>query len=233
MNFGVPELTALISVVIIDLVLAGDNAIVVGLAAAGLPTPLRRRAIFWGIGAATFLRIGLAGLAVRLLKVIGLTLAGGILLLWVVWKLYREFRADSVAQGGPGKAEAAQKTFSQAVLQIVIADISMSLDNMLAVAGAARDHFPVLVAGLVLSVALMGVASHYLARLLVRHKWISWVGLVIITAVALHMIYSGSLEVMMHPLVPTHAAGIRAEFSSIDPVTIVQRCERIEARCAE
>ncbi len=192
---AIPALSALASVVIIDLVLAGDNAIVVGLAAAGLPPVLRRRVIVWGIGAATALRIAFAALAVELLAIIGLTLAGGILLLWVAWKLYRELRAARAAPEHAGSAPP-RKSFAQAFLQIVLADASMSLDNVLAVAGTARDNLVVLVAGLLLSVALMGVASHFIARLLGRQPWISWLGLGIIAVVALRMIYDGSLEMV-------------------------------------
>lgn len=186
-------LWAVVSVMMIDLVLAGDNAILVGLAAAGLPPPARRRVILWGIAAATVLRIAFASLALELLAIIGLTLAGGILLLWVAWKLFRELRGSA---GGHVAATAfRQKTGLQAFFQIVLADVSMSLDNVLAVAGAARDNFMILVGGLILSVALMGVASHYVARLLARFPWISWLGLALVTSVALRMIYQGSVEV--------------------------------------
>ena len=195
MEFGASEFSALISVVIIDLVLAGDNAIVIGLAAAGLPQEQRRGAILWGVAAATVLRIGFAALALELLAIIGLTLAGGILLLWVAWKLYRELKGMH-ASAGLSAPRARPKSLLQAVSQIVLADVSMSLDNVLAVAGTARDHLAVLIAGLLLSVALMGVASHFLARLLGRHPWISWLGLAIITVVAIRMIYDGSLEVV-------------------------------------
>ncbi len=201
LEFDVPALSALASVVIIDLVLAGDNAIVVGLAAAGLPPVQRRRVIVWGIGAATVLRIAFAALAVELLAIIGLTLAGGILLLWVAWKLYRELRSAPASPGHAGSAPP-RKSFLQALLQIVLADASMSLDNVLAVAGTARDNFVVLVAGLLLSVALMGVASHFIARLLGRQPWISWLGLGIIAVVALRMIYDGSLEMVGRPHLP-------------------------------
>jgi YjbE family integral membrane protein len=186
---------ALVSVMLIDLVLAGDNAIVVGLAAAGLPPERRRSVIFWGVAAATALRIAFASLALQLLEIIGLTLAGGILLLGVVWKLYRELHGKGQRSKAVGTSA---KSAGQAILQIVIADVSMSLDNVLAVAGAARDHFPVLVAGLVLSVALMGIASHFVARLLARNPWIAWVGLLLIASVALRMIYLGSVEVAEH-----------------------------------
>ncbi len=203
---GVNQLGALLSVVIVDVVLAGDNAIVVGMAAAGLPLGQRRRVIILGIAAATLLRILLAYFAVQLLTVIGLTLAGGVLLLWVSWKMYRDFRemraSDQASAQAGGRCSAQgrvrQKSAGQALIQIVLADVSMSLDNVLAVAGIARDHFELLAFGLVLSVALMGVASTYIARLLDRHFWISWVGLGIITFVALRMIWEGSTEVLNH-----------------------------------
>ena len=197
----VNQLGALLSVVIIDVVLAGDNAIVVGMAASGLPAEQRRRAIMLGIAAATVLRILFAYFAARLLVIIGLTLAGGVLLLWVAWKMYRELRQTRAAEqhapaGGPCRVEVRPKSATQALVQIVLADVSMSLDNVLAVAGTARDHFWVLAFGLVLSVALTGIASNYIARLLERHFWISWVGLGIITFVALRMIWEGSTEVV-------------------------------------
>jgi len=197
-------LSALLQVVLIDLVLAGDNAVVIGLAAAGLPPDQRRRAIIVGIVAATVLRILFAGVATQLLQVLGLLLAGGVLLLWVCWKMWRELReqasdGSSVAfghagAGSPSAASAPRKTFRQAALQIVAADVSMSLDNVLAVAGAAREHPYILVFGLVLSVALMGVAADLLGRLLQTQRWIAYVGLAIIVYVALEMIYRGSLE---------------------------------------
>jgi YjbE family integral membrane protein len=185
-------LGAFVSVVIIDVVLAGDNAIVVGLAASGLEPKYRRRVILGGILAATVLRIALALIAVRLLAVIGLTLAGGILLLWVAWKFYREL----VARNATPRAKGAQANrFAAALVRVVIADLSMSLDNVLAVAGTAHDHVWVLAGGLVLSVALMGAASELMARLLDRHRWIAWIGLAIVTFVAVRMIYEGSTEV--------------------------------------
>jgi YjbE family integral membrane protein len=200
--FSLAELTALVQVVIIDVALAGDNAIVVGMAAAGLAPADRRRAILYGIGAATVLRIVFAGLATQLLQIIGLLFAGGILLLWVCWKLWRELRADHAAEAEalakgndiePGPAPA--KTFRQAVTQIVIADVSMSLDNVLAVAGTARDHLVVLVIGLTLSVALMGLAANFVARLLHRFRWIAYVGLAIILYVAVIMMWDGGHEI--------------------------------------
>ncbi len=198
---GADQLGALLSVVIIDVVLAGDNAIVVGMAASGLPVDQRRRVIMLGIVIATVLRILFAYFAAQLLAIIGLTLAGGVLLLWVSWKMYRELRQTSTdeqeaAAGKECPRPVRQRSARQALVRIVLADVSMSLDNVLAVAGTARAHFWVLAFGLALSVALMGVASNYIARLLERHFWISWVGLGIITFVALRMIWEGSTEVI-------------------------------------
>ena len=204
MLFGLDQIGALLSVVIVDVVLAGDNAIVVGLAASGLPVDRRRPVIMLGIGAAIILRILLAYFAVQLLAIIGMSLAGGVLLLWVVWKMYREFRAtrlDAQPRCEGGKScrrglRVRRKSAAQALTQIILADVSMSLDNVLAVAGIARDHFQLMAFGLVLSVGLMGVASTYIARLLDRYFWISWVGLGIIAFVALRMIWDGSTEVI-------------------------------------
>jgi YjbE family integral membrane protein len=200
--FSQGAIAALIQVIMIDLVLAGDNAVVIGLAAAGLPPEQRSRAILVGIVAATVLRIAFAGIAIELLEIVGLLLAGGILLLWVCWKMWRELRgpdhkeAEAALSTGDGKAP--HKTFAQAAWQIVIADISMSLDNVLAVAGAARDHPAALVFGLVLSIVLMGVAASFIARLLNRHRLIAYVGLAIILYVSFDMIWRGALEVWPH-----------------------------------
>ena len=185
-------LEALASVVLIDLTLAGDNAIVVGLAVSRLPRALRRRAMWLGIAAATVLRIALSAVALRLLAVVGLTLAGGFLLLWVVWKLYREWR---VGEAETQAARAPAATLPAAIFRLAVADLSMSLDNVLAVTGAARGHFWVLVGGLVLSVALMGAASSVLIRLMARYRWIVALGLLIVAAVALRMIYEVGAEV--------------------------------------
>jgi YjbE family integral membrane protein len=208
---SVPELIALAQVILVDLVLAGDNAIVVGIAAAGLPAQQRWRVMVLGIAAATLLRIVFALFTVQLLQIIGLLLAGGILLLWVCWKLWRELRSGRLVHGAdiqprevaadesvgaaPGPA-VPHKTMRQAAIQIVVADVSMSLDNVLAVAGVAREHAWVLIFGLVLSVAFMGAAAAVIARLLARFHWIAYVGLAIIFYVSLRMIYEGTIEVL-------------------------------------
>ncbi|HZP20379.1 MAG TPA: YjbE family putative metal transport protein [Bauldia sp.] len=200
------ELTALLTVIAVDLVLAGDNAIVVGMAAAGLPPEQRRKAIIAGIAAAAALRIVFAVFTTKLLAIIGLTLAGGLLLLWVVWKLAREILAERRArladQEAHGLVIPPSKSLGRAITQIVVADISMSLDNVLAVAGAARQHIVVLIIGLALSVALMGVAASVVANLLKRYYWISYVGLGIIAYIAVTMIWDGSLEVFGPPHPP-------------------------------
>ena len=201
-----PEaLTALASVILIDIALAGDNAIAVGMAAAGLPAAQRRQAILIGVIAAALMRIAFAIFTAQLLDVIGLLLAGGLLLLWVAWKLWRELRGGAMVEEEEREAEAAlediepvapSKTLGAAVTQIVVADVSMSLDNVLAVAGAARDHELVLIFGLVLSVALMGLAASVVARLLRRYRWIAYVGLAIIVYVALVMVWDGTMAVL-------------------------------------
>jgi YjbE family integral membrane protein len=206
-------LSALLQVIMIDLVLAGDNAIVIGLAAAGLPKEQRSKAILIGIAAATILRIVFAAATTQLLQIVGLLLAGGVLLLWVCWKMWRELRIShaeevqaeealegrDIDQDSQISGTAPRKTFAQAAWQIVIADVSMSLDNVLAVAGAAREHPGVLIFGLVLSIALMGVAASFIASLLQKHRWIAYVGLAVILYVAVEMIYRGTHEVL--PLV--------------------------------
>jgi YjbE family integral membrane protein len=198
-----PDLAAaFFQVMAIDLVLAGDNAVVIGLAAAGLPRESRARAILVGIIVATVLRLAFAAVAIELLAIVGLLLAGGILLLWVCWKMWRELRGpgadDTEAALTAGDAHVPRKTFAQAAWQIVVADVSMSLDNVLAVAGAAREHPAALVFGLGLSIVLMGFAASFIARLLNRHRWIAYVGLAIILYVAVDMIWRGFLEVQPH-----------------------------------
>ena len=186
-------LIALAQVLMIDIVLAGDNAVVIGLAAGRVPAALRRKVILWGLVAAVVLRVGLAVVAVSLMQIIGLTLAGGIILLWVCWRFWRDISGDQHHEAATPDANASLK---RAVLQIVLADVSMSLDNVLAVAGAARDHLDVLVIGLLLSVALMGAAANLIARLLERYRWISYLGLAIVLYVAASMIWHGGHDVL-------------------------------------
>lgn len=185
------DLVALAQVVMIDVALAGDNAVVVGLAVAGLPARQKRPAILLGIGGATVIRIAMGAVALKLLAIIGLLLAGGVLLLWVCWKMFRELRRTHRTN----TATKSTKTLRQAMIQIILADVSMSLDNVLAVAGAAHDRLWVLTTGLIFSVALMGLAAGLIARLLERHRWIAWVGLLIVLYVALTMIWHGGHEV--------------------------------------
>lgn len=205
-------LWAFVQVIMIDLVLAGDNAVVIGMAAAGLPAQLRRKAIFYGIIGATVMRIALATVTVQLLAIVGLLLAGGLLLLWVAWKLWEELHTTAKQEAwaeealtdtdldadGRISAPTSSKTFRQAITQIMVADLTMSLDNVLAVAGAAREHPAALVFGLALSIALMGLAAAVIARLLNRHRWIAYVGLLVIVFVALRMIVQGADELMPH-----------------------------------
>jgi YjbE family integral membrane protein len=209
MDFFAPDaVAAFFQVVVIDLSLAGDNAIVVGMAAAGLPPEQRTRAILFGMMGATVLLVLLAGITTQLLKVVGLLFAGGVLLLWVCWKMWRELRWSAneelealeavtgfdVNVDGSIAGRAPRKTLAQAAVQIVVADLSMSLDNVLAVAGAAREHPLVLVFGLSLSIVTMGIAAGFIARLLQKHRWIAYVGLAVILYVALGMVYRGALE---------------------------------------
>ncbi|MCB5201026.1 TerC family protein [Neorhizobium sp. T786] len=200
--FTAAGMAALLQVIAIDLVLAGDNAIVIGLAAAGLPAEQRKKAILVGIIAATVLRIGFATITAYLLGIVGLLLVGGLLLAWVCWKMWTELRsAEVTAHEAPtaeqaGEMNVKQKTFAQAAMQIVVADVSMSLDNVLAVAGAAQEHTSVLIIGLVLSIALMGLAANLVASLLHRHRWIAYVGLAVIVYVTATMLYEGGAEVL-------------------------------------
>jgi len=215
--FGIDPsfLTSLVQVILIDLVLAGDNAVVIGLAAAGLAPELRKKAILIGILAATVLRICFALITTQLLSLGGgLLIAGGILLLWVCWKMYRELSVSPEEEheatealsdsdlnaDGSVAGRAPRKNLRDAVIQIIIADVSMSLDNVLAVAGAAQHHFEALIFGLALSVVLMGVAASFIARLLHRFRWIAWVGLLIILYVAVRMLYEGADQLMDHTL---------------------------------
>jgi YjbE family integral membrane protein len=190
--------SAFVQILLIDIVLAGDNAIVVGALAAGLPAAQRKKVILIGVAAALVLRIAFALIVSQLLQIVGLVLAGGILLLWVAWKMYRELRhkdesagSDEVA-GDEHSGLKPAKTFASAAWGVALADVSMSLDNVLAVAGAARDHPYVLVFGLILSVLLMGIAANFIARYIERYRWIGWVGLLVILWVACKMIYEGA-----------------------------------------
>jgi len=205
------SLLKFIQIVVVDLVLAGDNAIVIGLVAAKFAPEQRRKVIFYGVGAAVLLRIVFAAITVQLLQIIGILLAGGILLLWVCWKLWRDLRAPAEAKtqpagdgsavaiaddGGAVPADKKDPPLAAAIWQIVVADVSMSLDNVLAVAGIAEGHTLLLVFGLALSVALMAFAATLIANLLERHRWIGYVGLLMILYVALKMIYSGTLQLL-------------------------------------
>ena len=197
------DFIALVNVIMIDVVLAGDNAVIVGLAASRVAPELRARVIFWGIAGAVVLRILFAAVTTQLLAIVGLTLAGGILLLWVAWKMYREVRRGHAHVEKPnGTAAVAEVAppggylaFGPAVTQVVLADVTMSIDNVLAVAGAAKGSPWVLITGLAIAIVLMAIASNYIARLLVRYPWITWIGLLIIVYVAFDMIYSGWNEV--------------------------------------
>ena len=193
----ISQLTALLSVVLIDIVLAGDNAVVVGTAAAGLPAEQQRRVIVIGAALALVARILFALVAVQLLAIIGLLLAGGLLLLWVAWKIWRELHGHD-REAAASEAASGAKTMRSAIMQVAVADISMSLDNVLAVAGAARDHPYIMIFGLLLSIALMAVAAQLIARLIDRHRWIAYVGLAIVLLVAGKMIWEGGLEVFHH-----------------------------------
>jgi YjbE family integral membrane protein len=204
--FSAASIAVFLEVVMIDLVLAGDNAIVVGALAAGLPAEQRRRVILIGIGAALGLRVVFALLVTQLLQIIGLIFAGGLLLLWVAWKMYRELR-HSGESAGSEEIEGDERTglrparsFAAAAWAAALADVSMSLDNVLAVAGAAREHPWVLIAGLILSVALMGLAANFIAKYIERYRWIAWIGLAVIVWVAGGMIYDG----IVHPEVGIH-----------------------------
>jgi YjbE family integral membrane protein len=191
---------SLVQVLLIDLVLAGDNAVAVGLAAAGLAPEQRRKVILLGLAAAVVMRIAFALVTTQLLQVVGLLFGGGLLLLWVCWKMWRDLHehaaAPALAGHAPG-APRAPKSFGQALLTIVVADLSMSLDNVLAVAGAAREHPAVLVVGLLVSIALMGLAANAIAGLLNRHRWIGYLGLAIVLYVALHMIWEGHRDMIV------------------------------------
>jgi YjbE family integral membrane protein len=215
------QLVALLQIIVIDVVLAGDNAIVVGLAASRVQPEIRARVIFWGLAGAVGLRILFAAITTQLLAIVGLTFAGGILLLWVCWKMYREIRSGAVAHEEENRPHAVgadvspegvarPMSFWAAFIQILIADVSMSLDNVLAVAGAAKGHIWILGIGLILSIILMAIAATFIAKLLAKYHWITWIGLAIILFVALDMIWRGSAE--LQAFVAAHG-GLEATFA--------------------
>jgi YjbE family integral membrane protein len=200
----------MLQVILIDIVLAGDNAVVIGIVAAKVPRPDRRKVIFWGLVAAVVLRVILATITATILEVIGLMFAGGVLLLWVSWRLYRDLRQTqehnlgtstlnegAMCEIAPG-GHLPTSDLRKAILQLAVADLSMSLDNVLAVAGAAMNHVWVLTIGLLLSIALMGLAASMIANLLQRYPWISYAGLIIVVYVALRMIFFGGWEILHH-----------------------------------
>ncbi|MDB5424377.1 MAG: hypothetical protein JWQ29_1793 [Phenylobacterium sp.] len=232
-------LAAFFQVVMIDLALAGDNAVAVGLSASGLPPKQRKRAIVLGLAAAVVMLIGFALITTQLLKLVGLLLAGGFLLLWVCWKMYRELReqgreesqegeaaleaATGVVMGASPKAAPKAKTMGQALVQILIADLTMSLDNVLAVAGAAREHPGVLIFGLLLSITLMGVAATWIAKLLHRFRWIGYIGLAIVFYVSLHMVWEGSRTVLIDLGKAAQYNAVMPDVFDITPAEIAER----------
>lgn len=199
-NIGEPAaLWAFVQILWIDLVLAGDNAIVVGALAAGLPADQRKKVIFIGIIAALVLRVIFALMVTQLMQIVGLIFAGGLLLLWVCWKMWRELRhapntGSPEVEGDENTNIRPAKSFAGAAWAVAVADVSMSLDNVLAVAGAARDHPGILIVGLLLSVALMGIAANFIAKYIERYRWIAYIGLVVILYVAAKMIYEGFVD---------------------------------------
>jgi YjbE family integral membrane protein len=192
---SVHELIAIAEVVLIDITLAADNAVIVGLAASRVTPALRSKAIFWGLAGATALRLSFAVFVTQIVTIIGLTLAGGLLLLWVCWKTFRELRADGARHSA---MPAGSTGLWRAVMRMVVADVSMSLDNVLAIAGAARDSWVVLAVGVVVSVTLMAMAANFVATLLTRFPWIAWIGLLIVVYVALDMIWRGFFQIEPH-----------------------------------
>lgn len=249
--FSADALAALGQVLMIDLVLAGDNAVAVGLAAAALPAEQRRKAILIGLAAAVVMRIGFALITVQLLAIVGLLLAGGVLLMWVCWKMWRELREQATHDQAEAEAELElamqiehgkgpspeelgikRKTFGAALLQIMIADVTMSLDNVLAVAGAAHEHPWIMVFGLILSIALMGVAATYIARMLSKYRWIGYVGLVIVLYVAVHMIWDGYRSVVVRTEnVDAHNRAVPA-FMAIGPEEIAKHMKGLRSEAS-
>jgi YjbE family integral membrane protein len=213
-EFDQAALLPLLQVILIDIVLAGDNAIVIGMAAARMPPHARRKVIFWGLVFAVLIRVVLATITVQLLEIVGLMFAGGVLLLWVAWRLWRDLKEQEEEKAALLQAAAAGEAVAKpavdaklpvsrgamrrAIARVAIADLSMSLDNVLAVAGAAMNHWWVLTIGLALSIALMGIAANMVARLLGKYPWISYAGLLIVVYVAVRMIWHGGIMIMEH-----------------------------------
>ena len=234
------QATAFVQVVFIDLVMAGDNAVAVGLAAAGLAAADRKKAIMWGLIAAVIMRIGFVLITAKLLLVIGLLFAGGLLLLWVGWKMWRELREQeaharaeanledatgvdinsSDTMGGAAATPAKPKSFRTAVIQILVADLSMSLDNVLAVAGAAHAHPEIMVFGLILAIALMGVAAHAIANVLHKYRWIGYIGLLVILYVAMNMMWEGHRDMVVDLKKVKEYNEIMPDFVDITPKDI-------------
>lgn len=192
--FSAAGLATLGQVILIDLMLAGDNVVVLGTLASGLPPRERKRVLALGVGVAMVFLIGFAWFATQLLQVVGLLFAGGLLLLWVAWKLFREIHAGQIGAAADTEDVRPAKSFGRAAVQVALADLSMSLDNVLAVAGAARAHPTVLFVGLILSVTLMGVAANLIARIIARYRWIAYIGLVVILYVAVRMVHDGIVD---------------------------------------
>jgi YjbE family integral membrane protein len=228
--FTPSAISAFFAVVMIDLALAGDNAVAVGMAAAGLHPEQRRKAIIVGLAAAVVMRVTFSLITVRLLQIVGLLVCGGFLLLWVCWRMWKDLRQSAqeaeaaLYSGAPAKPAPPVKTFRQALIQILVADLAMSLDNVLAVAGAARQHPGVLIIGLMLSVTLTGLAANWIAQLLQRMRWIGFVGLAIILYVAVHMIWEGARTVAID-LHKTHVynAAMPGKPLDIKPAEIAKR----------
>jgi YjbE family integral membrane protein len=196
----VNELVAIAAVVLIDITLAADNAVIVGLAASRVAPEVRTKAVFWGIAGAVALRLAFARFVTQIISIIGLKLAGGLVLLWVCWKMFRELRDTASGQHGPTGLSGPRMGLWRAVAHMIIADVSMSLDNVLAIAGAAHGSTLVLVVGLTISVILMAIASTLVAKLLIRVPWIAWIGLAVVVVVACDMIWRGFFEIEPHVL---------------------------------
>lgn len=202
LDYILTDLIGLIRIVLLDITLAADNAIAIGLAVNGLPEHQKKKAIFWGLGAAAFIRIFLAIIVQYLLKIPGLNIIGGGLLLWVCWEMYCSIK-DNHKETTTNQTSPKNNTLKKSITSIIIADISMSLDNVLGVAGAAGNNLWLMTGGILLSVLLMGMAATYIAKLLHRYKWLAWIGLLIILSVAIELIYKGSMQIYLHFIILT------------------------------